>query len=130
MSKRRLRHAYSARQKPSPCQRDASKFGCHPTDDRSVQISHRSAVKPTGRLPGLQVAKKELAMECDYSYEARCQSRFKVLVESDPEFTAVFHVPAVVPELSTERVLTTELVHGVHIDQVCCPLPDDVYPVL
>ena len=56
-------------------------------------------------------------MECGYGYEARCQSRFKVLVEADPEFAAVFHVPAVVPELSTERVLTTELVHGVHIDQ-------------
>jgi len=69
----------------------------------------------------MQVAKRELAMECDYGYEARCQSRFKVLVESDPEFAAVFHVPAVVPELSTERILTTELVHGVHIDQARRP---------
>ena len=60
-------------------------------------------------------------MECDYGYEARCQARFKVLVESDPEFAAVFHVPAVMPELSTERVLTTELVHGVHIDQARRP---------
>ena len=59
-------------------------------------------------------------MECDYAYEARCQSRFKVLVESDADFAAVFNVPAVVPELSTERVLTTELVHGVHIDQARC----------
>ena len=58
-------------------------------------------------------------MESDYAYKARCQSRFKVLVESDPEFATVFQVPAVVPELSTDRVLATELVHGVHIDQAC-----------
>ena len=67
---------------------------------------------------GAQVAKKELAMECDYAYEARCQSRFKALVEADPQFDAIFAVPAVVPELSTERVLTSELVAGVHIDNV------------
>ena len=57
-------------------------------------------------------------MECDYLYEARCQSRFKALVEADPEFDAIFTVPAVVPELSTERVLTTEYAAGVHIDNV------------
>ncbi len=60
-------------------------------------------------------------MECDYAYEARCQSRFKELVEADPEFNAVFHVPRVVPELSTQRVLTTELVQGVHIDKARHP---------
>lgn len=57
-------------------------------------------------------------MECDYEYEARCQSRFKALVEADPNFDAIFAVPAVVPELSTRSVLTTELVAGVHIDNV------------
>lgn len=65
-----------------------------------------------------QVAKKELAMECDYSYESRCQTRFKALVEADPEFNSIFRVPAVIPELSSLRVLTTELVPGVHIDNV------------
>lgn len=30
-----------------------------------------------------QVAKRELALECDYSWEATSQARFKQLVEAD-----------------------------------------------
>ena len=31
----------------------------------------------------------------------------------------VFHVPAVIPQLSSQQVLTTEWVNGVTIDKVC-----------
>jgi aarF domain-containing kinase len=65
-----------------------------------------------------QVAKEELALECDYTYEARCQQRFKALIEAEPAFAGRFSVPAVVPELCAQRLLTTERVPGVHIDQV------------
>lgn len=64
------------------------------------------------------VAKRELALECDYRYEAAAQSRFKTLIEGDPRTAAHFSVPAVVPELSAERVLASERAAGVHIDRV------------
>lgn len=65
-----------------------------------------------------QVAKRELALECDYSYELRCQARFRDLLAADPQLAPHFHVPAVVPELSSQRILATEWVHGVPIDKV------------
>ena len=68
--------------------------------------------------PHLQVAKRELALECDYEYEARCQKRFKQLVEGDPAFPEYMRVPAVVDELSGKTVLCSEYVSGVHIDKV------------
>jgi hypothetical protein len=34
-----------------------------------------------------QVAKRELALECDYTWEARSQARFKKLVEADASMT-------------------------------------------
>ncbi len=55
---------------------------------------------PPARLPlRPQVAKRELALECDYSYEAASQARFKALVEGDRDLVAGFNVPAVVPEV-------------------------------
>ena len=65
----------------------------------------------------LQVAKRELALECDYSYEARCQKKFRELVMADTDFALHVRVPSVVPELCTPRLLTTEWVPGVHIDK-------------
>lgn len=65
-----------------------------------------------------QVAKRELALECDYSYEAAAQARFKALVAGDPQLAGAFHVPGVIPELSSSQVLTTEWVQGVAIDKV------------
>ena len=66
----------------------------------------------------VKVAKRELALECDYRFELAAQQRFKLLVEGDPRTSRHFRVPAVVPELSSERVLTSERVAGVHIDRV------------
>lgn len=48
----------------------------------------------------VNVAKRELAQECDYRYEAQAQQRFKELISSDPTFSASFNVPEVIPELS------------------------------
>jgi len=56
----------------------------------------------------LQVAKEELSRECDYELEAENQIRFRNLL-SDKEG---FYVPLVVEELSSKKVLTTELISG------------------
>lgn len=64
------------------------------------------------------MAKRELALECNYTYEAAAQQRFRQLVASDPALTHVFYVPEVIPELSSRQVLTTEWVNGVTIDKV------------
>lgn len=72
-----------------------------------------------------QVAKEELALECDYHHEMKCQQRFKALIGAEPAFADKFSVPAVVPELCAQQLLTTERVPGVPVDQVlrqmiCC----------
>jgi len=64
------------------------------------------------------VAKKELALECDYRYEMGAQERFRELVKNDVECHGVLYVPKVYPHLCTEQVLVTERVQGVHIDKV------------
>ncbi len=61
----------------------------------------------------IEVAKKELALECDYRREAEYSERFRHLLADDD----VFHVPAYVPELSTGQVLTTEFAPGYPLDQ-------------
>lgn len=43
------------------------------------------------------------------------------LLADDPGFL----VPAVIPELSTQRILTTQLIHGLPLDQ-CADLPQEV----
>ncbi|KAL6779673.1 COQ8 [Auxenochlorella protothecoides x Auxenochlorella symbiontica] len=65
-----------------------------------------------------KVAKKELALECDYEYEAASQARYAALVAADPELAPLFFVPPVVPDLSSRGVLTSVWVEGVHIDRV------------
>lgn len=55
-----------------------------------------------------QVAKEELSRECDYELEAANQKCFRNLL-SDLEG---FYVPMVVDDISSKRVLTTELVSG------------------
>ncbi|GFR41327.1 hypothetical protein Agub_g2011 [Astrephomene gubernaculifera] len=66
-----------------------------------------------------KVAKRELALECDYTYELGCQRRYRQLIAADPRLAPHFHVPDVVPELSSPRILTSEWVQGVPIDKVC-----------
>ncbi|MEE6525742.1 hypothetical protein FKM82_025957, partial [Ascaphus truei] len=61
----------------------------------------------------VQVLQKELAWECNYTREAKCAKRFRQLLSGDPFFC----VPEVMDDLTTERVLTLELVTGVPLDQ-------------
>lgn len=56
----------------------------------------------------MKVAKEELSRECDYELEAANQKRFRNLL-SDLEG---FYVPMVIDNISSKRVLTTELVSG------------------
>ena len=59
-------------------------------------------------VPAIQVAKQELARECDYFIEASNQKRYKELL-SDSEG---YYVPKVTDELSSKKVLTSEFVPG------------------
>ncbi|EEE54439.1 hypothetical protein OsJ_01512 [Oryza sativa Japonica Group] len=61
-----------------------------------------------------QVAKLELARECDYVLEATNQKRYKELL-SDSEG---YYVPKVIDELSSKKVLMSEFVPGFPIDKV------------
>lgn len=56
----------------------------------------------------MQVAKEELARECDYEIEAESQKLFRDLLSETPGF----YVPRVVDEVSSKKVLTTELISG------------------
>ncbi|XP_061354048.1 protein ABC transporter 1, mitochondrial [Gastrolobium bilobum] len=62
----------------------------------------------------IKVAKEELSRECDYKLEAGSQKRFRDLLAC----TEGFYVPIVVDDISSKRVLTTELVNGIPIDKV------------
>ncbi|XP_057424478.1 protein ABC transporter 1, mitochondrial [Lotus japonicus] len=62
----------------------------------------------------IKVAKEELSRECDYNLEAANQKRFRDLLSG----VEGFYVPVVVDDISSKRVLTSELVHGVPIDKV------------
>ncbi|TQE11553.1 hypothetical protein C1H46_002928 [Malus baccata] len=56
----------------------------------------------------MKVAKEELSRECDYVLEAQSQKRFRDLLSN----AQGFYVPLVVDDISSKRVLTTELVSG------------------
>lgn len=67
----------------------------------------------------IRVGREELKVECDYRRELEHQQRFQILISSDPGLVADrFVVPKVFDELSTDRILVTELVHGGTIDKV------------
>lgn len=88
--------------------------------DNLMRLIRVANVLPKGLYVenAVAVAKRELALECDYRYEAQAQAKFRELVRADPYCAAHFNVPLVIPELSSERVLTSERVTGVHIDAV------------
>ncbi|GLJ19056.1 hypothetical protein SUGI_0342050 [Cryptomeria japonica] len=62
----------------------------------------------------MKVAKSELARECDYELEAANQKRFRELMSGIDGF----YVPFVIDEISSKRVLSTELVQGMSIEKV------------
>ncbi|TMC13124.1 MAG: AarF/ABC1/UbiB kinase family protein, partial [Chloroflexi bacterium] len=57
---------------------------------------------------------ERLEEEIDYGLEGRSQELFASYYESHP----YIHVPHVVPELSTARVLTSELVSGSRFEEM------------
>ena len=57
--------------------------------------------------------KVELAEECDYVREAECGRRMREELAEYPEY----YVPVVFPELSSNQVLTSELITGLTIDK-------------
>lgn len=62
----------------------------------------------------MKVAREELARECDYNLEAANQNKFRHILSKEKGL----YVPKVIAEFSSKRVLTTELVPGVSIDNV------------
>jgi len=67
----------------------------------------------------MRVAGRELEAECDYIAEAEHTTRFKKLAEEFNEFhgtAPAVQVPNIIPELSSQRVVTTELAAGHPVD--------------
>ncbi len=83
-------------------------------------------VKMTGLTPPglfidnvIRVGRDELAVECNYLLEAENQERFRKLVENDKHLSQEkFKVPAVITDLSTQHVITSEFCPGGTIDKV------------
>ncbi|XP_015791220.1 atypical kinase COQ8B, mitochondrial [Tetranychus urticae] len=65
----------------------------------------------------VKVGRKELMWEVDYEREAICTKKFRELME--PYFEEEgFYVPKVIDELSTKKVFTSELIHGIPVDKL------------
>lgn len=60
------------------------------------------------------VARRELSWEVDYVREAESSTRFKNLLKNNDNY----FVPDYFPKLSTNRILSTELIQGVPLDNV------------
>lgn len=88
-----------------------------------MAILTRFNILPPGLFAGraVAVAKRELQAECDYKREAYYCKRFATLLADDP----VYQVPVVIDELSTTRVLTTEFMDGIVLDD-CAKLPQNL----
>ncbi|KAG9282563.1 atypical kinase COQ8A, mitochondrial [Astyanax mexicanus] len=80
-----------------------------------MTVLSMSNALPEGLFPEhlIDVMRRELALECDYIREAKCARKFKELLNGHP----FFYVPGVIDELSSQHVLTTELVAGFPLDQ-------------
>ena len=61
----------------------------------------------------IKVMKNELSDECDYVREAACNKKFVELLKGDQ----VFQIPKVYLDLTTNQILTCELIDGVPFDR-------------
>ncbi|TGZ62769.1 hypothetical protein CRM22_007243 [Opisthorchis felineus] len=88
-----------------------------------MTLLNRFDILPRGLFAeqAASVATRELREECNYVREASYCKQFASLLADDP----VFQVPAIVDELTTDRVLTAEFMEGLVLDD-CCTLPQDV----
>uniref|UniRef100_A0A1I7YTD8 ABC1 domain-containing protein n=1 Tax=Steinernema glaseri TaxID=37863 RepID=A0A1I7YTD8_9BILA len=91
--------------------------------DNLVTILNVGRLFPKGMFLNnfVTVARRELKAECDYEREARAMIKFRELLGEQEEF----FVPGVFRELSTKRVLTTELIEGKPVDK-CMEESQDV----
>ncbi|XP_057378763.1 atypical kinase COQ8B, mitochondrial-like isoform X1 [Daphnia carinata] len=68
----------------------------------------------------IKVAKVELAWEVDYLREAECARKFAELIKDMP----YYKIPAIIDELSTKQVITSEYVEGISMEE-CMKLDQD-----
>ncbi|XP_026673340.1 atypical kinase COQ8B, mitochondrial isoform X3 [Ceratina calcarata] len=61
----------------------------------------------------VDVAKRELAWEVDYVREAECTRKYKQFMEPYTDY----YVPAVIDDLSTSQIFTTEMIEGIPVDK-------------
>jgi ubiquinone biosynthesis protein len=80
---------------------------------RACKVYERFGRRALELSPLLEELAKHLALELDFTREARSAARVRELFEDDP---GVF-VPAVHAELSTQRVLVMELAMGIKVDE-------------
>uniref|UniRef100_A0A1I7TEL4 ABC1 domain-containing protein n=1 Tax=Caenorhabditis tropicalis TaxID=1561998 RepID=A0A1I7TEL4_9PELO len=82
--------------------------------DNLVSILSVGGIFPKGMFLDafVGVARRELKQECDYEREARAMRKFRELIADWNDA----YVPEVIDELSSSRVLTTELVYGKPVD--------------
>lgn len=82
--------------------------------DNLVSVLSVGGIFPKGMFLDafVGVARRELKQECDYEREARAMRKFRELITDWEDV----YVPEVVDELSSARVLTTELVYGKPVD--------------
>jgi predicted unusual protein kinase regulating ubiquinone biosynthesis (AarF/ABC1/UbiB family) len=91
-------------------------------DNSNLLFSVLSMVFPgLDPKPIVQELRERLGEEVDYRLEAKNQTEFHQWYADHP----FIHVPAVFPELSTERVLTTELATGARFAEVADTWSDD-----
>ena len=64
----------------------------------------------------IKVARKELAVECDYIHELEAMETFRDLILKS-NLDSYFTIPKVFKKLSTKRILVSEFVEGVTIDK-------------
>ncbi|EYB92669.1 hypothetical protein Y032_0191g1308 [Ancylostoma ceylanicum] len=83
--------------------------------DNLVSVLSIGGIFPKGLFleKFIEVARRELAMECDYMREARAMKKFRELLADSKDF----FVPEVVDSLTTNRVLTAEYVVGKPVDK-------------
>lgn len=66
----------------------------------------------------MSYAKKELGWEVDYIREAKCSIQYRDLVKQYCDPADRFYVPNVFVNLSSKRVIISELIHGVPVDKL------------
>ena len=86
--------------------------------DNLYMLLSISALLPKGLYLDntIKVARKELAVECDYVHELEAMEKFRSLLV-DSKLDSVFTIPKVYKEHSSRRILVSEFVEGHSIDK-------------